>query len=180
MENTADTVPVTTTAVGLRYGLLLGLSWVILDFLIRAANFSFLKFGIIAGVVAFVLSVASLIFAHAAFKKNNKGLMTYGQGIVISVIVLLISGVFSGVFNYLYVTFIDPDFVERMHENMVAFMESNNVPNEQIEKSGAKIYDMKAGLGKSLLTGITNGLGGGVIFGLIVSAFTKHKQSDFE
>ena len=106
--------------------------------------------------------------------------MSLGQGLVIAVAMLLISGTVSGLFNYVYLHYIDPDFVERMKTEMVEFMERNNVPDDQIARSTARMGEMKGGLGKALVSGITNGLLFGVVLGLVVSAFTKRNRSEFE
>jgi len=180
METQAQAQPVTPVAVGVRYGLLLAVTWVLVDFLIRIANFSFMAFGIAASLGVIVVSVVWVARAHKAFKEANGGLMRFGQGMVIALVMLLISGVVSGVFGYIYLHFIDPDFVERMKTGMVEFMERNNVPDEQIEKSTARMDDMKASLGRSLLAGLGNGAVLGLIVGAVVTGFTKRNPPEFE
>lgn len=178
METQAPAV--TPLALGVRYGLLLALSWLLVDFLIRIAGFSFMTFGIAAVLGSVVVSVVWLVMAHKAFKLANSGMMTFGQGVLIAVVMLLISGVLSGLFNYVYLHYIDPEFVERMKAGMVEFMERNNVPDEQIEASAAKMGKMQVGLGKALLGGVGNGVTLGLVLGLVVSAFTRQKPSEFE
>ena len=175
----ASTSP-TPVSVGVRYGLLFGLSWILVDFLIRLAEFSFLKYSLITLLAALFMGVSALVIAHRAFKQANGGFMSFGQGVMISVMMMLIVGVFSGVFNYVHIHYIDPEFVERFRLNMVEFMEKYNMPDEEIEKNTARINEMKVGFVKSVLTGLGNGMGGGVILGLIVSAFTKRNPSEFE
>lgn len=178
METQAQ--PVTPLALGIRYGLLLAVTAMLVDFLIRIAGFSFLAYGIAASVGVILVSVVWLVMAHRAFKSSNGGLMTLGQGVQIAVAMLLISGIVSGLFNYVYMHYIDPEFVDRMQATMVEFMERNNVPEAQIEESTAKMSEMKMGLGKALLSGVGNGLVGGIVIGLVVSAFTKRNSSEFE
>ena len=178
METQAQSI--TPVAIGIRFGLLLALSWVLVDFLVRISNPSFLVLGVVSVTGAIIVAVTWIVLAHKAFRQANEQLMSYGQGVIIAVIMLLIAGVVSGMFSYVFLTYIDPDFVGRMKDSMTRFLESNNVPDDQIAKSTAKLDEMHQGLGKSLLTGATNGLGCGVILGLIVSAFTKRNRPDFE
>ena len=178
METNAASI--TPASVGVRYGLLLAVSAVLIDFLVRVAGFSFMAFGIASGLGTVLVSVVWLVLAHAAFKKGNGNLMSFGQGLTIAIVMLLISGIAAGLFNYVYLHFIDPDFVERMKTGMVEFMERNNVPDEQIEKSTARLGEMNVGIGKALLNGVLSGLGGGLIMGSIVSVFTKRKPPEFE
>ncbi|GAA3983428.1 DUF4199 domain-containing protein [Hymenobacter antarcticus] len=179
METNA-TSPVTTTAVALRYGLLLTVSGILVDFLVRIAGFNFMTFGIASFLGGITVSIVWIVLAHRAFKRANGNLMTFGQGLTIAMIMMLITGFVSGLFNYLYVHYIDPEFVERMKAGMTEFMERNNVPDEQIETSTARLDGMNVGIGKALLGGLGNGLGFGLFLGLIVSAFTKKSKPEFE
>lgn len=170
----------TPVAVALRFGLLLAVAWVLVDFLIRVVGLGFMSYGIVTVAASLLVSVTAVVLAHRAFRAGNGGLMSFGQGVLIAGLMLLLSGLVSGVFNWLYVTYIDPAFVDNMKEQLVAFMEQNNVPDEDIAKSAAKFDEMKAGLGKSLVSALTSGLVGGLVLGSIVSIFTKRNRPDFE
>jgi len=172
--------PATPLVLGIRYGLLLAVCALLVDFIVKIAGFSFTTFGIVTLVGSIIVSAVWIVVAHKAFKQINGGMMTFGQGVLMAVIMLGISGLLGGVFNYIYLNYIDPDFVEQMKIGMTEFMERNNMPEEQIEKSAANFDNMKTGFAKSLLSGIGNGLVTGLIMGLLVSGFTKHKPSEFE
>ena len=171
---------VTPVSVGLRYGLLLAVSSLLVDFLVRIAGFGFMTYGIAAVVSGLVVGIVWLVVAHGAFKRANANLMTFGQGLVIALVMMLMAGLAAGLFNYLYLHYIDPEFVERLKTGMTEFMERSNVPDDQIEASAAKLDGMNVGLGRALLGGLGNGLGSGLILGAIVSAFTKRNRPEFE
>jgi len=175
-----STSSVTTTSVGLRYGLLVAVSGLLVDFLIRIVGFNFMTFGIASFLGGITVSIVWIVLAHAAFKRANGNLMTFGQGLTIALVMMLMTGIVSSLFNYLYVHYIDPEFVERMKAGMTEFMERNNVPDEQIEKSTARLDGMNVSVGKALLGGLGNGIGLGLVLGLIVSAFTKRNPPEFE
>lgn len=176
----ATSTPLTTTSVALRYGLLLAVSSILIDFLVRVAGLSFMTYGIVAGVGALAVAIIWMVLAHSAFKRANDNRMSFVQGLTIAVIMVLISAIIASVFNYVYLHYIDTDFVERMKVGMTEFMERNNVPEDQIEKSTAKFDEMNAGLGLSLWNGLKNGVIGGLVLGAIVSAFTKRSAPEFE
>ena len=178
METNAT--PVTTTSVAMRYGLLLAVSSILIDFLVRIAGLSFMTYGIVAGLAALAVAVVWMVQAHGAFKRANDNRMSFTQGLTIALIMVLISSIISSLFNYVYLHYIDTDFVERMKAGMTEFMERNNVPEDQVAKGTAKFDEMNAGVGKSLLNGIKSGLIGGLILGAIVSAFTKRSAPEFE
>ncbi len=171
---------VTTASVGVRYGLLLALTGILVDFAVRMAGFSFLTYAIAGVLAALVVGIVWLVVAHKKFKQNNGGLMTFSQGLTISIIMLLIAGIVSSLFNYFYVHVIDPEFVNNLKSQMREFMERNNVPDDQIEKSTARFDEMKTNLGKALIDGLIRGVGSGLVLGVIVSAFTKRSAPEFE
>jgi hypothetical protein len=171
---------VTPVALAIRFGVMLAIIAVLVDFVVRISNVSFLVYGAISVTLAIVVAVVGVVFAHRAFRRANNGFMSYGQGVLITVIVMLIFCVIASVFNYVYVNYVDPDFVDRMKEGLTTFLENNRAPAEQIAQSAARFDEMRPSLGKGLLNGVQNGLVGGTVLGVIISAFTKRKPSDFE
>ena len=175
-----NVTPVSTTTIGLRYGLLSALTAVIVDFLIRIAEFSFIKFGIVSFLGGTIITIVWIVLAHRAFKETSNRLMSFSQGLVIALIMVLMISIVSGLFNYVYVHFIDPDFVDRLKSGMTDFMERNNVPDDKIAESTTRFDDMNLNLPKTMFNSITRGLGIGLILGAIVTAFTKRSASEFE
>ena len=178
METNAT--PITPASVGLRYGIMLALTAIIVDFLVRIAGFSFMTFGIASVLGSTVVAVVWLVLAHKAFKQADNNLMSFSQGLIIAIVMLLILGLTSSLFNYIYLHFIDKEFVSRLKAGMTEFMERNNVPDDQIAKSVARMDEMNMDLLKTLVSGITRGLGTGLILGAIVTAFTKRSAPEFE
>ena len=178
--NTMHITPVTPVSVGLRYGVLSALTAVIVDFLIRIAGVGFMTFGIVSLLSGTIITIVWIVIAHKAFKEANNRLMSFGQGMVIAVVMMLIIGVASSIFNYIHVHFIDPEFVARLKAGMTEFMERNNVPDDKIAEGTARFDEMSVSLPKDLLHGITRGLGVGLILGAIVTAFTKRSAPEFE
>lgn len=175
-----QTQVVSPVAIGIRFGLLVALTGILVDFLTRIIGLSVLVYSIVAGGLALIIAIVGIVLAHRAFKKANSGTMTYGQGLIITLVMLLISSLLSALFNYLYVNYVDPDFVGRMKDEMTAFMERNRVPEDQIAKNTAKFDEMNPSFGMAMVNGLKNGLIGGIVLGLIISAFTKRKPADFD
>ncbi len=178
METNAT--PVTPVSVGLRYGLFLAVSSILVEFLIRIIGFSFLVYGVVTFVGALIVAIAWSVVAHSAFKKENAGLMSFSQGLTIILVMMCISGIAAGLFNYVYLNYIDVDFVAKLKNSMTEFMERSNVADDQIAKSTAKFDEMNVGVGMALLNGVKGGVIGGLILGCIVSAFTKRNPPEFE
>ncbi|GAB3589677.1 DUF4199 domain-containing protein [Hymenobacter daeguensis] len=175
-----NTTPATPVSVGLRYGVLAALTAIIVDFLIRIAGASFLTFGIVSLLSGTVVTIVWIVLAHKAFKEANNRLMSFGDGVIIALIMMLIIGIASSLFNYIHVHFIDPDFVARLKAGMTEFMERNNVPDDKIAEGTSRFDEMNVDLPKSLLNGVTRGLGAGIVLGAIITAFTKRSAPEFE
>lgn len=175
------TAPASIVAIGLRFGLFIAAITIVVDFLTRLSGISVLIYSIVAGSLSLVVGVTGVVVAHRTFKQTNGGLMSYGQGVQVAAVALLVSGVLSSLFNYVYVHYVDPEFVDRMVAQMNDFMERNNVPESTITESTSKLeIELKPTLTRAVLKGLQTGVLGGVLLGLIISAFTKRKAADFE
>gem|GEM_PF-2076770 len=184
METTTQTTSANTSAtavtIGLRFGLLIGMISMLADFVMRLIRPNVLVYSIITGIIALAITITGIILAHRAFRRTNSGLMTYGQGVLITLVAIMVSAMISTLFNYVYVHYIDSNFVAQLKADMTDFMERNNAPSNQIEQSVAKFDEMQPSLGKALFNGLKSGVIGGVVLGLIISAFTKRKPVDFD
>ena len=177
MENTAT--PVTATAVGIRYGLITGLIWLIVDFLFRTTGLSF-KYAV-SIAASLLVYITGIVMAHRYFKQQNGGFMKYSQGIMIVFFLSLVSGLMSGLFNYVYVNFIDADYAARMRDDFETWMSSfSGIQEEQIEKGLADMSDEKVKSPMQIGKVMMGSAIGGVFAGLIVSAFTKKSRPEFE
>jgi hypothetical protein len=125
-----------------------------------------LQAGMVNGLVNIVALSVSIYFAIVSNRDNiQNGFITYGQGVALSV------------YQYLFSTYIAPEM-------------SANIMNEtkrQMIESGSSEEEMEAALnmmqalqkpGYMILAGIGGSLIFGLIVSLIVSAFTKREDPD--
>ena len=172
----ANSTPVTTTSVGMRYGLLTGLISIFLSFGLFALNMeqSPLRFA------SFVVLVGGMVMAMRYFKEANGGFMSMGQGVGIGTILSAVVGALTGIFTYFYMNVIDPDVVGRMMDKARADMEAKgNLSDEQIDQ-GLAIAG-KFMNGPLMVAGALLGtLFFGLLIALVISAFLKHSKPEFE
>jgi uncharacterized membrane protein YedE/YeeE len=175
MENTST--PVSTTSVGLRYGLLTGIVSVIYAFILLAAN---LEQNTALSLLSLVILVAGIFLAHKHYKENNNGFMSYGQGLGIGTLISLISGLLGGIFRYVYMEFIDPSAAQRgMDQARVKLEEAGNMSDAQIDQAIQMSQRFASGplgiviavLGSALI---------GFLISLSIAAITKHNRPEFE
>ena len=175
MENTS-TSAVTPTSVGIRYGVLIGIASIIFSMVLFMTNADQSP----ARWLGLIIIIGGIYLAHGFFKRNNAGFMSYGQGLGIGVIVSAVAGLLSGIFNYIYVSFIDPTYMERIMEATRAKMEEGgNMSDEQIDQAIAMSQKFSSGP-ISILFAILGSILIGLILSLIISAITKHSRPEFE
>lgn len=174
MENTAT--PVTTTSVAVRYGLLAGLISVIISF---GLNMAGLENSPAKWLTSLVL-VGGIFLAQKAFKQQNGGFMSYGQGLGIGTILAVVSGLLSAIFSYVYITFIDPEFLGRIMDKTRAEMEAKgSMSDAQIDQ--AMGWTSKMMTGPMMFVSVLIGsLIMGFLVSLIVSAIVKNNRPEFE
>ncbi|NVO86050.1 DUF4199 domain-containing protein [Hymenobacter terrestris] len=178
MENTT-TPAVTPVSVGIRYGLIVGVIGLVIDLISRSTGMAFKMPYIMLAIVA-ALWIVGMVLAHKFFKKSNAGYMTYGQGLVIGLMMGLIYGVLSAVFNYVYINFMDPNYVVSLQEYTRESMAKFNVPEEALDKAMADMTAENLASPMSVVKNTFGGAIGGLVLSLIVSAFTKNKRPEFE
>jgi hypothetical protein len=171
MEETVKTEQPTVMSVGLRYGLILGLISIaitIIFFVVGMNPFD----GSWKGWVSTVLAVVMVVLAQKNFKDTGDGFMSYGQGLGIALITFLVSMVLSGIFSYIYLSFIDTTAFEAIWEKAAADMEAKGQSQEQIDMGlewGRKLFWVFFIVGGAFM---------GLVVGLIVSIFTQKKPPE--
>ncbi|WP_297092151.1 DUF4199 domain-containing protein [uncultured Draconibacterium sp.] len=169
----------------LTYGTYLGLISILISVVIWAGSimesmglFGSAIIGILMLVINFVLM---LIFAKSYRNKEFGGYISFADVFKFMLLVVVVSTVISIVYNYIFHSFIAPDYMENlmavMQQKTMAFMESKGVPEAQIDKALEKFEESPSIL-KTLRQTALNGLIFGVIVGLIVSAIVKKKVED--
>ena len=175
MENTT-TPAVTTTSVGLRYGLLTGIVSVIFSLILNISNLedSPLKW------LSFVILGVGILLACRFFKQANGGFMSYGQGLGIGTVLSGVVGVLSAIFTFIYVNYMDTTFVSRAMEKARAGMEARGgMSEEQIEQGTAMAAKFMTPT--FLFVGAILGtLFFGFLLSLVIAAVTKNNRPEFE
>lgn len=174
METNAT--PVTTTSVGLRYGLLTGLVSVILSFVLFVTHADQSP----ARWLGLVILIGAMVMAHKTYKQGNGGFMNYSEGLGIGAFMSGISGVISTAFSVLYMKFIDPEYMTRTMElTRTKMEEKGSMTDEQIDQALVMMQKFSS-MGWMILFGVVGSVLGGLLIALIVSAFTKHSKPEFE
>lgn len=175
MEPTKS-APVTTTAVGLRYGLLVGLASTIYSFVL---NMTHLEQSAVKWLSLGILG-AGIVLAQQLYKRSNSGFIGFGDGLGIGMIISAVSGVISAVFSYIYLSFIDPEMIGRIMEKARTDMENRgNLSDEQIEQGMQMTTKFMTAPVMSLMV-LVGSLLLGLLLSLVISAIIKNPKPEFE
>ncbi|HLV93111.1 MAG TPA: DUF4199 domain-containing protein [Aequorivita sp.] len=121
--------------IALNYGVLLGLFTIVLQVISYALDAHidrpwWLTFG------QLLISIAIIVLGLKAFKNENNSYLTFGQSIKTGLAISLIAGIISIIFNYIFITYIDPDFIQKTMDFTREEMAKNpNLTEEQINMS---------------------------------------------
>lgn len=168
--NTASKPTVLST--GLKFGLILGIVSVLISMLQKMLGSDPLQDGWVRNLINLVITVTAIVFAHKSFKDKGDGYMSYGQGLMISLVTVMLSLILVGIYRYIYLTIINPAAFEEIWVKAAAEMEAQGQSDDAIE--------MALGLAKKFfwIAFLVGGLFWGCILGLIVSIFTQKKAPE--
>ena len=169
-----STVPPYPTAI--RYGLIGGLISVVYGLIANLTGLTNPTGGmmtlLLASVVGIVIGVGIIVFAIKHHRDNELGgYISFGRAFILGLIVSLISGLISVAFNYIYMNFIDPNFMSEMMEGMEEMLSNFGVPEEQMEQA---LIDAEKGFGPTRM--LMNTTIGGVVLALIIGAIMKKNR----
>lgn len=167
MEDNSVKIP-TVRSIGIKFGLI-------------SAGFSIFFFLVVTLIgmnpfdralswVSLVVSIVILVLAHKQFKDQGDGFMTFGQGFGIGFWITVVALLIGGLFTFVYAGFIDPTVMDGVYEAQRLEMEEKGMPDEQI--------DVAITWTKKLFWPFYFGIGlfFGVLLALIVSIFTQKKN----
>ncbi|MEQ8238419.1 MAG: DUF4199 domain-containing protein [Cyclobacteriaceae bacterium] len=173
MEETKD---VSVKSVAIKYGLINAFLSIIfflaVDLAGQAGNQSLSWFGI-------VISGAVIYFAHREFLSGGDNYMSYSQGLGIGTLLSLVNGVISGLFTYLYVTFVNTSFIDAVREKSRMDLEEQGLSDAQIDQAMSFSESFTTPIALAII-GIISSVFLGFIISLIISAITKKNRPEFQ
>ena len=108
-----ETKKSTIKNIAIPFGLLLGL-FAILISVINYITGQYLEPNWMMSVLNLLVTIGIIIYAIKKFKTDNDGFLSLGEAIKIGLAITVISGVILAIYNYLFMTVIEPDFVTQL------------------------------------------------------------------
>jgi hypothetical protein len=163
--------------IALKWGLLTGLVSVIYA-LFGFITENFGNFLITLGV-SLIISIIGIVLALKEFRAKNGGYMTYGQGLLLGMSTMIIASILSGLFAMLYMQFVDQSIAEKMVDATLEQMSGFGIDESALEEQRDKILAENTPMNQ-LWGALKNGVFGGLILSLIISAIMKNNRPEFE
>ncbi len=131
------------------------------------------------GYINYLIIIGGIIWAHRSYKETGDGYMSYGQGLGLGVVVSGLAGLISSIFLYLYIKLIDSSMIGLIMEKARRDMEAKGLGDDEIEQAMSVTEKMMTPE-MIVIFGIIGALFMGLIFSLIISAFTKNTNPEAE
>ena len=170
---------VTPGQIGMRYGLIYALVSTVINLVpILTESAGSMGTGFAIMFVNIVVAFVFFILAGREFKKQNGGMISFGEGFKINMIAAALTAGIRSTISYVYIKFIDPEYPDRITRAMEETWQRQGLSPEQIDQfkgfsAGATDPEMM------LISGIVGAIFGGLIWGAISAAITKTEEDEF-
>lgn len=134
MENQTSS----TKQIALTYGLIFGFLSIAFAVVMYAMG-KHLDGGSLNTIVSLIITIGVIVFGLKAFKSVNGGFLSLGEAIKTGLAITLIGTILSLLYTYVFMTYIEPNFMDQVMElQQQKMLESNpNLTDEQIETAVA-------------------------------------------
>jgi hypothetical protein len=169
---TVETKKASALNIGAKFGLILGLCSITVSLLLYAIGFDTIKYSWVLNIINGALVIAMVVLAHQSYKESGNGYMSYGQGLGIGMITVLVSMAISGVYTYVFFNFIDPSMFQAIFDKVESDMEAQGQSEQAIE--------MALGFTRKFFWAffVVGALFWGFLIGVIVSIFTQKREPE--
>lgn len=166
---------VSTKKIIINYGVLLGITSVLLGVVMYVTN-AYLDPSWIYSVVGFLILIVIISYGIKAYKTASQGYLTLSDALKIGIGIALIGGIIGAIWTFLFITVIEPNYTQQMLEAQREKLLENPDITEQIVDQSMAIAEKLS----SPYIQIAFSIIGSLFFGFIISLFAglimKKKQ----
>ncbi|QTE23639.1 DUF4199 domain-containing protein [Polaribacter cellanae] len=171
MENQAS-----SKSIILNYGLTLGIISVVINLIVYAMGMHLDPHWSVA-LISGILFIVFIIFGIKKFKETNGGFMSWGQGVKVGVGVAIIAALIGVIYNYIFMNFIEPEFMNQVMEVQNQKLMDQGMTQEQIENAN-EMGKAFRGPGMMAAMGIIGSAIGGFVVAAIAAAIMKKSEEE--
>lgn len=132
MENNSASIQ----KIALNYGVLLALLSIVLQVISYVLD-AHIDRPWWLSVLQLLISVTVTVYGIKAYKTGNAGFLTLGQALKAGLAISLVAGLIAVIFNFVFINYIDPDFIQKTMEfSREQMIEQNpNMTQQQIDNA---------------------------------------------
>ncbi|NDK56762.1 DUF4199 domain-containing protein [Pontibacter fetidus] len=164
------------TSVALKYGFITALAGIVYSLIIMVADMGDNR---LLSSLAYLILIIGIVLAMKQYKSINYGYMSYGQGLGIGTLVSAVFGLLSGLFMWIYTSFVDAEYMGRMMEKQREVMLDQGMTDEQVDAGMAMAENFQGPLAM-IFGGLVGAVVVGFLLSLIISAIMKNNRPEFE
>ncbi len=160
-----ETQKASVKKIALNYGLILALLSIVLSVLAYVTD-NHLDRPWWITVLSTLIMIGAIVYGLKAYKNEIGGFMNLGEALKVGLAISLIAGIIGAIYNYIFVTVIEPDFVNQMLE-----MTQENMIEQNPEMTESQM-EMAMGLSEKFMSpGIMSAMSiiATLFFGFIIS-----------
>jgi hypothetical protein len=124
-----------------------------------------------------VVFIGVIFYGIKQFKEANGGFLTWGEGVKIGVGIAVLGGAIVVIYNYLFMSFIEPDFMNQLMEVQNQMLIDQGMSEEQIEAANEMSQAFQSP-GIMAAGGIIAYAIGGFIVSAITAAIMKKSEEE--
>jgi len=171
MEEQAK-VPVFKAA--LIYGAIVGFVSIVVSVLLNLLDLTFATW---AGFLSLAITFGILVYVLRAYREEYLGgYAKYGQLVLMSLYIGIVSSVLVTIYTYINITIIDPDFIQKTINFTYDKMANNPRMTDEVLDMVMERMESKMTVSRIIIQGAIGGIVWTTILGLIVGAFTRKQD----
>ncbi len=167
---------VSSARIALKYGVLTSVVMMVITTIINVTGQSQNKW---LTSLSFLILIGGIVYAMKAFREENKGFMSYGEGLGLGSLVSAITGLLGSTFNMFYNKFIDPTIMSQALDKVRSDMEAKGMDDTQIDNA-MKFSQMFMSPGVLFVIGVIGSLIMGFLLSLVISAILRRDKPVFD
>jgi hypothetical protein len=166
----------TNTKNAMNFGAILGISLCIVSAVFMSLSS---ESSSINQWIGYLLTIGIMSWGTLSFRdKYNEGFISYGKAFSSCFQIAFFSSVILAFFMYIYLTFVDQTFIDKIIEKAEEEMMNKKMPDDQIEEAIKYTRMFTTPIVMAFFTIIVNSFMG-AIFGLITAFFLKRDNPNF-
>ena len=173
MENQAS-----SKSLIINYGIYLGVTTVLINLIMYAMGMHLDPHWSVS-VISGICFIGFIVLGIKKYKESNQGFLSWGQGVKVGVGISIIAALIGVIYNYIFMGFIEPNFMAEVMEIQNQKLIDQGQSEEQIEainKMGEKFQSppLMAAMGI-----IGSAIGGFVISAIVAAIIKKSAEEQY-